>query len=92
VVGVPDVRVAPGENVFGRVNLDFSYCNVLPGRWRDQPAVHYLPWGIRGLDNAADGCLRKARVEPVRLSVGGQLANAIMSLAGGLHCVCGSLG
>ena len=31
VVGVPDLRIDPRMDVFRRVNLDFGFCNVLPG-------------------------------------------------------------
>ena len=91
VWGLPDLRLDPRENVFGRVNLNFAFCNVLPGLNRGRPAVHYLPWGIRGLDDAAHARLASAGVQPIRVSESGALANALMLGWGGLHCVCGPL-
>ena len=90
VVGVPDLRIDPAENVFASTNLDFGYCNVLPGLRRGRPAVHYLPWGIPVLDRAAAARFRTAGVEPVRVGTPA-VANALMRLEGGLHCVCGAL-
>jgi hypothetical protein len=91
VVGMPDLRLDPRENVFGQVNLNFSFCNVLPGLHRGRPAVHYLPWGVRGLDDAAHDRLAQAGVRPIRVTESGALANALMLGSGGLHCVCGPL-
>ncbi|MBC8457377.1 MAG: hypothetical protein H8D67_05205, partial [Deltaproteobacteria bacterium] len=91
VIGVPDLRIDPKENLFRTVNLDFSYCNVLPGLRRGRPAVYYLPWGIRALDMDAEKRFRKAGVEPVRVSSNFRIANALMKLHGGLHCFCGQL-
>jgi hypothetical protein len=90
VFGVPDLRIDPDENVFASVNLDFGYCNVLPGLRRGRPAAHYLPWGIPALDDAAEGRFRAAGVEPVRVGTPA-VANALMQLQGGLHCFCGKL-
>lgn len=89
VIGVPDLRVAQEENVFSRANLDFSYCNLLPGLNRGRPSVHYLPWGIHALDGAADEQFRAAGVMPIRVARSGDLANEFMQLRGGLHCLCG---
>ncbi len=91
VVGMPDVRVDPKENVFRRVNLDFSYCNVLPGLHQARPAVHYLRWGIAALDASAEKQFRAAGVEPIAVSPRGRLANELMTLQGGLRCACGPL-
>jgi hypothetical protein len=91
VQGVPDLRIAPKENVFGTVNLDFAYCNVLPGRWRGQPAVTYLPFGIRALDRHAAACIEKSGVVAVRLGSSTTVANSLMRLRGGLHCFSGLL-
>lgn len=91
VVGVPDLRVEPKDQVLGGVNLDFSYCNVLPGLYRGRPAVHYLPWGIAGLDGAAEACVRAAGAEPVRVSANPRIAGGLMQLAAGLRCFCGPL-
>jgi hypothetical protein len=90
VFGMPDLRIDASENVFASTNLDFGYCNVLPGLRHGRPAVHYLPWGIPALDRAAAARLREAGVEPVRVSTP-TVANALMLLCGGLHCFCGTL-
>lgn len=90
VTGMPDLRIDPKENVFGGSNLDFGYCNVLPGLNRGRPAVHYLPWGIRALDFEAERRFRAAGVAPVRVSRP-HIGNELMRLSGGLHCFCGSL-
>jgi hypothetical protein len=90
VFGLPSVSIDPMENVFASINLDFGYCNVLPGLHRGTPAVHYLPWGIRALDAAAAARMRSAGVKPVRISRAA-IANALMRLQGGLHCFCGPL-
>ena len=90
VIGMPDVRINPQENLFRPVNLDFSYCNVLPGLRGGRPAVYYLPWGIRRLDEEAERKMRQAGVNPVRVS-SPRIANLLMSLSGGLHCFCGPL-
>ncbi len=90
VIGVPDLRIDPRENLFGPGNLDFGYCNVLPGLCRGRPAVYYLPWGIRALDREARQRLQSAGVVPVRVS-SPRIANGLMSLCGGLHCFCGRL-
>ena len=91
VVGLPDLRLDPKENVFQTVNLDFSYCNVLPGLWRGRPAIHYLPWGYEPLDGEAAHRFRLAGVEPVPFPATHRAANALMCLSGGLHCFCGPL-
>ncbi len=91
VFGVPDLRIEQAENVFRGTNFDFTYCNVLAGRCRSRPAVHWLPYGIPALDDAAEGRYRAAGVEPVRISRSPQLANRLMNLFGGLHCFCGTL-
>jgi len=85
---MPDLRVSRLEAVFTTANLDFSYCNVLPGLHRGRPAVHYLPWGIRALDATADERLGAAGVTPVRVRARGDLANELVKLCGGLHCLC----
>ena len=90
VIGVPDLRIDPAENLFGTSNLDFGYCNVLPGLNRGHPAVHFLPWGVRALDRAAEKRFRKAGVVPVCVS-SPPVANALMLLSGGLRCFCGPL-
>ena len=90
VVGMPDLRIDPAENVFASTNLDFGYCNILPGRRRGRPAVHYLPWGIPALDLAAAARFRAAGVQPVSVGTPA-VANALMRLQGGLHCFCGAL-
>lgn len=91
LVSVPDLRIEQKDNLFGAVNLDFSYCNVLAGLRRGRPAIYYLPWGIRGLDLAAEACFRRAGAQPVKVSSNGRIANALMQLSAGLHCVCGPL-
>lgn len=91
VIGVPDLRIDPKENLFKTVNLDFGYCNILPGLWRGQPAVYYLPWGIRALDLEAEKRFHAAGAHPVRISSNPNVANALMNLYGGLHCFCGQL-
>lgn len=90
VIGMPDLRIDPAENVFASTNFDFGYCNVLAGLRQGRPAVHYLPWGIPALDRAALARLRTAGVESVRIGTPG-VANALMRLQGALHCFCGVL-
>ncbi len=90
IVGMPDLRIDPAENVFASTNLDFGYCNILPGLRHGRPAVHYLPWGIPALDLAAAARFRAAGVQPVRVGTPA-VANALMRLQGGLHCFCGAL-
>lgn len=92
IVGVPDLRVDPAENVFGTINLDFGYCNVLAGLRRGRPAAYYLRWGIPALDSAAESRLRSIGLEAVSVATSRRTANALMSLQGGLHCFCGPLG
>ena len=89
-IGVPDLRVDPRMNVFGRVNLDFGYCNVLPGLWRGRPAVHHFVSGVRRLDADAARCMRLAGIEPVAVSTP-DTASALRLLQGALHCCCGSM-
>ncbi len=91
VVGVPDLRIDPKENLFKIRNFDFSYCNVLPGLRNGRPAVHYLPWGIRELDLDAEKQFRLAGLQPVKISKDGRIGNALMRWLGGLHCFCGPL-
>ncbi len=91
VVGIPDLALRPRANAFGALNLDFGYCNVLPGLNRGRPAVHYLPWGIRALDQRAEACFRAAGVAPVRVSDDPALANTLTQMAAGLRCFCGPL-
>jgi hypothetical protein len=90
IVGMPDLRVEPAMDVFARVNLDFGYCNVLPGLKRARPAVHYFPSGIAELDIEAARRLRLAGVDPVPVCTA-DVASALMLLQGGLHCCCGSI-
>jgi hypothetical protein len=90
IVGMPDLRIDPDQNVFASTNLDFGYCNVLPGLRRSRPAVYYLPWGIPALDRAAASRFRAAGLEPVRIGTPA-VANALMRLEGGLRCCCGRL-
>lgn len=91
VEGVPDLRIDPKENLFATVNLDFGYCNVLPGIWRGRPAVYYLPWGLGDLDRLAEERFRAVGAHPVRLASTGDVASSLMQLLGGLHCFCGQL-
>ena len=86
---MPDLRIDPLENVFASTNLDFGYCNILPGIRDGRPAAHYLPWGIPALDKAAARCFQDAGLEPVRIATP-RVANALMRLHGG-HCFCGAL-
>jgi hypothetical protein len=90
VVGVPDLRVDPKMDVFRRVNLDFGYCNVLPGLKGARPAVHYFVSGIRALDDDAARRIKLAGALPVPVSTP-DLASALMLLCGGLHCCCGTV-
>ncbi len=89
VVGLPDLRMEMSEKLFSTVNLDFGYCNVLPGLNRGRPAVHFLPFGLTELDRTAVERYRKAGVVPVRASRNPRVANTLMSLRGGLRCFCG---
>jgi hypothetical protein len=90
VVGVPDLRVDPKMDVFRRVNLDFGFCNVLPGLHRGRPGVYHFVSGVRALDADAARRMRLAGVHPVPVS-SAEVASALMQLQGGLHCCCGSL-
>lgn len=90
VVGVPDLRVDPRMNVFRRVNLDFGFCNVLPGLHRGRPAVYHFVSGVKALDADAARRMRAAGVRPVAVA-NAEVASALMQLQGALHCCCGSL-
>jgi len=90
VVGVPDLRVDPDMDVFRRVNLDFGYCNVLPGSKNGRPAVHHFVSGIAALDADASRRMRLAGVDSVPVSTP-DVASALMLLYGGLHCCCGTI-
>lgn len=90
VLGMPDLRIDPAENVFASTNLDFGYCNVLPGLRLGKPSVHYLAWGIPALDRAADARFRAAGVRGIRIGAPA-VANELMRLQGALHCFCGTL-
>lgn len=90
VTGVPDLRIDPKMDVFRRVNLDFGYCNVLPGLHGKRPSVHHFTSGVRALDVDASRRMRDAGVVPVPVSTP-DVASALMLLQGGLHCCCGSL-
>ncbi len=91
VVGTPELRTNWRENLLGCANLDLTYGNVLPGLNRGRPAVHYLPWGIRTLDEAAEKCFRLADIEPVAVASTPYLANAMVQRAAGLRCFCGAM-
>ena len=88
---MPDLRLRREKATFGETRLDFTYCNVLPGMNAGRPAVHFLPWGIRALDRAAEDCYRAAGVTAVRVSIDPLIADALMQLSAGLHCFCGPL-
>jgi hypothetical protein len=90
VTGVPDLRIDTRMDVFRRVNLDFGFCNVLPGLRASRPAVYHFVSGIRRLDADASARMRLAGVEPVAVS-NADVASALMLRQGGLHCCCGSL-
>ena len=90
VTGVPDLRIDPRMDVFRRVNLDFGFCNVIPGLRGERPAVYHFVSGVRRLDADASARMRLAGVEPVAVS-NADVASALMLLQGGLHCCCGSL-
>jgi hypothetical protein len=90
VLGVPDLRIDPKMDAFRRVNLDFGFCNILPGLRRRQASVYYFVSGVRALDADASHRIRLAGVEPVAVSTA-EVASALMQLQGGLHCCCGSL-
>ena len=89
VVGVPDLRIDPKMDVFRRVNLDFGFCNVLPGLHRGRPAVYHFISGVRALDADAARRLWHAGVQPVPVATA-EVAAAMMQLQGSLHCCCGS--
>jgi hypothetical protein len=91
VIGMPDLRLRREKSVFGETRLDFTYCNVLPGLNAKRATVHYLPWGIRALDRAAEARFRAAGVTPVAVSSDPAVAHALMRYSAGLHCFCGSL-
>jgi hypothetical protein len=90
VVGVPDLRIDPRMDVFRRVNLDFGFCNVLPGLHRGRPGVYHFVSGVRALDADAARRMRLAGVQPVPVS-SAEVSSVLMQLQGGLHCCCGSL-
>jgi hypothetical protein len=90
VTGVPDLRIDPKMDVFRRVNLDFGFCNVIPGLRARRPAVYHFVSGVRRLDADASARMRLAGVESVVVS-NAEVASALMLLQGGLHCCCGSL-
>lgn len=90
VIGVPDLRIDPRMDVYRRVNLDFGYCNVLPGLRRGRPSVHHFISGVRALDADAGRRMHDAGVDAVPVSTA-DVASALMLLQGGLHCCCGSL-
>ena len=90
VIGVPDLRIDPKMDVFQRVNLDFGFCNVLPGLRGRKAAVYHFVSGVRALDADASKRIRHAGVEPVAVATA-EVASALMQLQGGLHCCCGSL-
>src|SRR6185295_7966458 len=79
VLGVPDLRIDPKMDVFQRVNLDFGFCNVLPGLRRSQASVHHFVSGVRKLDADATDRIRLAGVEPVVVSTA-EVASALMLL------------
>jgi type II restriction/modification system DNA methylase subunit YeeA len=91
VEGVPDLRIELRENLFQTVNLDLCYANVLPGLWRGEPAVHFLPYGLAALDAEAERRYRAAGVRPVRVSSTPLVANSLMLCRGGLRCFAGQL-
>jgi hypothetical protein len=72
------------------VNLDFGYCNALPGLRLGRPAVHYFLSGIAALDTEAARRLQLAGLDPVPVCTA-DVASALMLLQGGLHCCCGSI-
>lgn len=90
VLGMPDLRINPKMDVYRRVNLDFGFCNVLPGLHRNRPAVYHFISGVRALDEDASRRMRQAGVDPVPVSTA-DVASALMVLQGGLHCCCGSM-
>ena len=90
VVGVPDLSIDPRMDVFRRVNLNFGFCNVLPGLHRGRPAVYHFVSGVRALDTDAARRMRLAGVRPVAVATA-EVASALMQLQGALHCCCGSL-
>ena len=89
VIGMPDMRISNAENLFSTINLDFGYCNVLPGSCRGDPALYYLPFGLPGLDGLAVRQFEKAGVSPIRVTSNSRVANSLMLLRGGLRCFCG---
>lgn len=90
VVGVPDLRIDPKMDVFQRVNLDFGFCNILPGLRDGRAAAYHFISGVRALDADAARRFALAGVKPVPVSTP-EVASALRLLQGGLHCCCGSL-
>ena len=91
-VRVPQLQTrGTQEGPGGLPGQDLVYCNVLPGLNRGRPAVHYTPWGIPVLDEAAAQAFRRAGVRPVPVSRTPYLAAAMMDRAAGLRCFCGTL-
>ena len=91
VIGLPDLKIDPFNNVYKNINYNFGYCNVLPGLHNSYPAVYYLPWGIKAMDSYVDDILIKEGIKPIRVSKSYTLANDLMMLFGGLRCACGSV-
>ena len=90
VVGVPDLRIDPKMDVFQRLNLDFGFCNILPGLRHGRPAAYHFTSGVRPLDADAARRFAMAGVESIPVSTS-EVASALRLLQGGLHCCCGSL-
>ena len=91
VVGVPDLRLMDERNHLGRVNTRFNYCNVLPGALESRPSAVLFSYGIEGLDEAVFQILRRLGVDPLPLSPDGVTPGELLSLGGGVHCLCSRL-
>lgn len=90
IVGVPELRTRElNENASGLPEI--VYCNVLPGLNRRRPAVHYLPWNIPSIDEAAELAFKRAGARAIRVARTSYLATAAMERAAGLRCFCGAM-
>lgn len=91
IIPVPDLRIDPNRNLFSTRNLDFVYCNVMPGLIKGRPSVVYLKYGIPALDHRAEQAYREAGCSPVPVTNSGRLANLLMLFRGGLRCACSQI-
>ena len=91
VVSLPGIGISPDLDYLGRVNTTFNYANVLPAASATgQRQVYLLPFGVSSLDDAAANTYLKAGLEPIFVG-NPKMANELLTLNGGLHCLCSKL-